>query len=172
MVKILVMESAKKLNFFPAKHGVSKYYSPRMILHQKNLDYAKHCQYAFGTYVQGHDEPTPSNTNAARTLDCIYLRYNDNHQGGHELLHLPTNAIITCRHVTPLPITPTVIKQVHTLAEHKNMPKSLKLSTRTGQLLYDSAWVAGVDYDDEAFDDQDYEEESQASEEEEAHEEE
>jgi hypothetical protein len=32
------------LNFFPAKNGFSQYYSPRMILHQQNLDYDKHCQ--------------------------------------------------------------------------------------------------------------------------------
>jgi hypothetical protein len=38
MTKILVMESAKKLNFFSAKNGISSYYSPRMILHQKNHD--------------------------------------------------------------------------------------------------------------------------------------
>jgi hypothetical protein len=36
MVKMLVSEAAKKLNFFPAKYEVSPYYSPRMILHQKN----------------------------------------------------------------------------------------------------------------------------------------
>ena len=88
MVKILVSDSAKKLNFFPAKHGISPYYSPCMILHQRNLDYNKHCRYAFGTYVQAHDEPAPSNTNAPHTLDCIYLHYNDNEQGGHDLLHL------------------------------------------------------------------------------------
>jgi hypothetical protein len=40
MIKILVTESAKKLNFFPAKNGISLYYSPRMTLHQRNLDYA------------------------------------------------------------------------------------------------------------------------------------
>jgi hypothetical protein len=39
MIKILVINSAKKLNFFPSKHGISKYYSPWMILHQRNLDY-------------------------------------------------------------------------------------------------------------------------------------
>jgi hypothetical protein len=31
MVKVLVDDSAKKLNFFPAKNGISQYYSPRMI---------------------------------------------------------------------------------------------------------------------------------------------
>jgi hypothetical protein len=44
LVKTLVTESAKKLNFFPAKNGISQYYSPRMILHERNLDYDKHCQ--------------------------------------------------------------------------------------------------------------------------------
>ncbi len=153
MVKLLVSESAKKLNFFPAKHGVSPYYSPRMILHQRHLDYAKHCQYAFGTYVQAHEEPSPSNTNAPRTLDCIYLRYNDNLQGGHQLLHLPTNSLITRRQVTPVPITPAIINQVHALATQEQMPKGLKLANRTGQLFYDTAWIAGVDYDEEAFED-------------------
>ncbi len=109
LVKMLVTESAKKLNFFPAKHGVSQFYSPRMMLHQRNLDYNRHCQYALGTYVQAHDEPQFSNTNAPRSLDCIYLRYNDNVQGGHELLHLPTNSMLTRRTITPVPITPAVI---------------------------------------------------------------
>ena len=47
MVETLVMESAKKLNFFPPKGGVSQYYSPRMLLHQKKLDYFKHCNHEF-----------------------------------------------------------------------------------------------------------------------------
>ena len=72
LVKMLVTESAKKLNFFPAKNGASANYSPRMILHQRNLDYNRHCQYALGTYVQAHEEPKHSNTNAPRSLDCIY----------------------------------------------------------------------------------------------------
>ena len=147
-------ESAKKLNFFPAKNGASQYYSPRMTLHQRNLDYARHCQYALGTYVQAHDEPKHSNTDAPRSLDCIYLRYNDNVQGGHELLHLPTNSIIRRRTVTPVPITPAIIKQVHTIAEQEDMPAGLKIKNRTGQVFYESEWIAGVDYDEEEFDDE------------------
>jgi hypothetical protein len=161
MIKILVTESAKKMNFFPAKNGISPYYSPRMILHQRNLDYARHCQYTFGTYVQAHEEPVFSNTNAPRSLDCIYLRYNDNVQGGHELLHLPTNSLITRRTITPLPLTPAIMNQVHALAVQENMSDGLKISNRTGQLFYDSAWIAGVHYDNEAFEDahdEDYEE--------------
>ena len=158
LVKYLVLEVSKKANFSPAKHGVSKYYSPRMILHQQSLDYSKHGQYSFGTYVQAHDEPQPSNTNAPRSLDCIYLRYNSNHQGGHELLHLPTNAVILRRHVTAIPITLSIIMQVHRIAERDGMPKGLKVHNRFGTLLYDSAWIAGVDYNEEQFDDDDYDE--------------
>jgi hypothetical protein len=91
MTKILVMDPAKKLNFFPAKQGISHYYSPRMILHQKNLDYSKNCKTIYGSFVQAHNKPNPKNNNLPRTLDYIYLRYTDSHQGGHELLHLPTN---------------------------------------------------------------------------------
>ena len=111
-----------------------------MILYQRNLDYALHCQYTVGTYVQAHEEPMFSNTIAPRSLlDCIYLRYNGIVQGGHELLHLSANSFITRCTLTPLPLTPEIINQVHALAVQKNMPTGLKISNRTGQLYYDSA---------------------------------
>ena len=60
-----------------------------------------------------------SNSSAPGGLDCIYQRYNDNdvQAGDHELLHLPTNSLNTRRTVTPLPLTPAIINQMHTLAE-------------------------------------------------------
>jgi hypothetical protein len=73
LVEYLVMELAKKLNFFPNKYGVSKVFSPRMIMHHENLDYERHCKYQIGEFVQAHEEPTHTNTNAPRSLDCIYL---------------------------------------------------------------------------------------------------
>jgi hypothetical protein len=149
MVQTIVTDSAKKLNFFPAQHGISPYYSPRMILHQRHLDYDKHCQIGFGTFVQALNEPNPSNTTASRSLDCIYLRYNDSHQGGHDLLHLQTNKLITRRKVFQLPISPGVIQQVHRLAQQDGQPEGLKITNKTGRLLYDQAWIAGVDYNEE-----------------------
>jgi hypothetical protein len=148
MIKFLAMESAKKLNFFPPKGGISPFYSPRMILHQENLDYNKHCSIPFGTYVQAHHEPTPTNTQHPRTLDCIYLRYNDNKQGGHELLDLRTGRTIKRRTVTPLPMTQNVIELVHEMATSEGMPDGLKIQTRSGIILYDSSCLAGVDYTD------------------------
>ena len=43
------------------------------------------------------------------------------------------------------------------------MPEGLKISNRTGHIFYDTAWIAGVDYDEEAFDDEfeeDYDDEA------------
>ena len=127
MVKYLVMESTKKLNFFPNKNGVSKHYSPRMIVHKENIDYNKQCVHVFGEYVLAHEEPIHKNTNAPRALDCIYLRPMHNAQGGHELLHLLTNKVIMRRKVTKIPITTSIIDQVHELARLDGMPKGLSL---------------------------------------------
>jgi hypothetical protein len=149
MVKILAMECAKKLNFFPSRGGVSSYYSPRMILHQQNLDYNKHCSIAFGTYVQAHHEPDPQNAQLPRTLDCIYLRYTDNDQGGHHLLDLRTGSTIKRQTVTPVPITNNIIELVHQMATNDEMKDGLKIATKSGQILYDSSWIAGVDYEED-----------------------
>ena len=65
MTKILVMDSAKKLNFFPVKNGISEYFSRRMLFHQRTLDYTEKCKFTFGTYVQVHNEPSPTNNLSA-----------------------------------------------------------------------------------------------------------
>jgi hypothetical protein len=153
------MESTKKLNFFPNKYGVSKVFSPHMIMHQENLDYERHCKYQIGEYVQAHEEPKHTNTNPPRSLDCIYLRPMDNAQGGHELLHLQTNKVVKQRNLTKIPITPSIIKQVHALAELEEMPKGLKITNRANQVIFNSAWIAGVDYNEDIFDDDDHNEE-------------
>ena len=61
------------MNLFPAKGGVSKYYSPKMIIKQTNVDYNKHIKIGFESYVQANQENNPSNTQEARTRDAIYL---------------------------------------------------------------------------------------------------
>jgi hypothetical protein len=119
MTKILVMESTQKLNFFPSNDGILEYYSPRMMLHQKTLDYKKNCKYSFGSYVQAHDKPNPLNTTAARTLDSIYLQYTDAHQGGHEILHLQIERVIMRKNITELPITKKVVNQVNCIAKQE-----------------------------------------------------
>jgi hypothetical protein len=119
-----------------------------MILHQQeNLDHSKHCKYALGMYVQAHEDHIITNRNDACSIDCLYLQYNNNVlQGGHELLHLNTNTVLTRRTITPpVPITPAIVRQVNTIATQKDVPVGLKIKNLTGQVFYDSAWVAGVD---------------------------
>ena len=168
LVKYLVSESTKKLNFFPNKNGVSKYYSPRMILHKENLDFKKHCKYVLGEYVQAYEDESIKNNNKPRTLDCLYLRPTGNHQGGYELLHLQTNRVITRHSIETVPITPSIIKQVHALATMDEMPQGLKIQTRTNVTLFDASWIAGVDYNQNFFEeeenDPDYEEETEQAE--------
>jgi len=49
---------------FTAKGGISKYYSPRIILGQWALDYKNECAISFGTYVQAQTNPKQTNSNA------------------------------------------------------------------------------------------------------------
>lgn len=48
MIKYMVSEAERKLNVFPNKYGISKYFSPRMILHQENLDFKKALSFFLG----------------------------------------------------------------------------------------------------------------------------
>ena len=110
-----------------------------MILHKENLDFDRHCKYVLGEYVQAHEDETIKNNNAPRSLDCLYLRPTANHQGGHELLHLQTNQPITRSVVTPVSITPSVIKMVHAIAKRDDMPSGLKIKNRANTLLFDTS---------------------------------
>jgi hypothetical protein len=80
----LVTTQAGKLILFPAKGGISPYYSPRTKLGLPPLDYDKHCAVPFGAYVQANHETNQTNSNAVQTIDAIYLQPALNMQGGHE----------------------------------------------------------------------------------------
>jgi hypothetical protein len=90
MIRYLAMVSTANLNLFPVKGGISPYYSPRMLIHHKTIDYGKHCVIPFGNYVQATHENNPKNSMRTRTLDAIYLRPTPNRQGGHEVMDLHT----------------------------------------------------------------------------------
>jgi hypothetical protein len=88
MLKFLSMVCTHQLNLFLAKGGVSAYLSPHVIMTGRNLDFTKHCQVPFGAHVQANQKNDPTNTQAPRTIDAIYLRPITNKQGGHELINL------------------------------------------------------------------------------------
>ena len=103
------MDVTDKLNLFPVKGGVSKYYSPKVILSQKPLDFEKHCKIPFGAYVQVNTENDPTNTPEMRMLDAIYLRPRSDLQEGHDVMDLNTGKKISRRQVVEIPITTNVI---------------------------------------------------------------
>jgi hypothetical protein len=71
------MESRKKVNLFSTNEWPISIFSPRMLIHQENLQYHKHYMIPFGTYIQAHKEPIKSNAQYPRTLDYVYLRHLD-----------------------------------------------------------------------------------------------
>ena len=56
--------------------------------------------------------------------------------------------VINQAHVTPLPVTPTIIQAVEAIAAAQGQ-KGLRIKTRRGGTLFDSSWTAGVEYDDD-----------------------
>ena len=151
MLRHLGMVAQQQLNLFPAKGGISEYLSPHMIMSKKNIDYNKHCQFTFGTYVQAIQENNPKNTQAPRTIDAIYLRLLKNTQGGHEVMNLATGAVITRHRVWEQPATEMVIKAVEQMAERQGI-ETLKLTGRHGTRLVPTTWTPGVDVNDDGND--------------------
>ena len=58
---------------------------------------------------------------------------------------------MNCRHLFKTPITKSIIAQVDTIAARDNMPQGLQIKNKTGITMHDSAWTAGVDYDDDDY---------------------
>jgi hypothetical protein len=147
LIRYLVTTQASQLNLFPAKGGISPYYSPRTILGLPVLDYNKHCTVPFGAYVQANHEMNQTNSNAARTIDAIYLHPAINMQGGHELYDFNSNRVITRARVTQIPVTDMVIKAIERIAKDQGF-KTLQFKNRKGAIFHDADWIAGVDYND------------------------
>ena len=91
----MVMETAVKLNYFPAKGGCLNYFSQRETIHHVKLDKKKHCSMPLLSYVLNCDEPTLTNTACACALDCLFLHTVHTKQGGYECYHIPTHQVIT-----------------------------------------------------------------------------
>ena len=74
ILKYMVIQTTAALNYFPSRYGISNYYSPRMILHKKILNYNNNCKHYTGEYVLAHDDSQIKNNMKSKALDCIYLR--------------------------------------------------------------------------------------------------
>ena len=149
MIDHLVKDCTWKINLFPVKGGVSSYYGPWTLITKKDVDYELHLKIPFGAYVQAYQENNPTNTNAPRTIDGIYLGPEINNvQGGHKVMNLVTGKLIHPMKVYPLPVTNFVINAVEAMAKEQKMT-TLKITGRNKHRIYPANWIAGVDYEDQ-----------------------
>jgi hypothetical protein len=148
MVVEMVHASVFWLNMFPASDGVSDVLSPRGIIVGLKLDYNKHCQLEFGSYVQVHEEH--DNSMESRTTGAIALRPTGNAQGGYYFLSLTSGRRLSRNRWTTLPMPQDVIDRVHVLARRSNANRDLTFAWRDGTAIADNA-----DEDDDD-DDSDY----------------
>ena len=85
MIKHLVIASTEKFNLFPAKYGISEYYSPETLVTRKVLDFEKHCQCEFGDYVQANECTDPRNDMRTRCIDGMHLCPAENGTGHYSM---------------------------------------------------------------------------------------
>ena len=109
MIRYLVMLCTDQLNYFPAKGGVSSYYSPRMIISQRNLNYDR------DSFVQVNENTT--NTPKPRMRDAIYLRKEPDSQNGHLVMSLDEKPkVLSRQRIVPMKASETVIRTVEAMA--------------------------------------------------------
>jgi hypothetical protein len=139
------------LNSFPANYGISDTLIPCAIIVGSRVDYAKHCQLEFGSYVQTHE--VYDNSMVTHTMGSIALHPTGNEQGGYFFLSLATGRVLNRNRWTALPMPAEVIDRVHVLARLNNCPIGLMFTDRAGVALID---VGLTDAPDDDSDDEDY----------------
>ncbi|CAJ1968087.1 unnamed protein product [Cylindrotheca closterium] len=143
----MAKQVAQTSNFYPAKGGISAYYSPHKILLRRQVDYSKEFVAELGLYVHGYGHDTRSD-HRSRTIEVIYLRPADNMQKGHKLYDLNTRKEVTRPQITVLPITDQVIKLVEAHATEEGVTDLQTYSRRNGEIILDADLLAGVDPDE------------------------
>src|SRR6056300_689233 len=131
----LIKHVTKVTNFYPAKGGISKHYSPHMIVKRKPVDFGKECVAEIGSYAQGFGHAT-YNSQRTRTI------------GGHYLLDLNTKKPVTRPYVKVLPITKQVIKLVEDMAHDEGVRDLRTYHWKNGEIILDGDLLAGVDPDE------------------------
>jgi len=159
MIRHLAMHVARTFNWLPVKGGVSKYYSPHMIINRRSLEWKRDFQKEFGSYVKPHKTYNPKNNNKPRALNGIYLGpVQDNDQGGSMIIDLSTGREITRSQVDEVVMTELVIKQVERMAEKQGFGDSLKFIGSKRRILVPDPDLSGVDmeFQLEEFNDENY----------------
>ena len=124
--------------------------SPRAIITGLHIDYKKHCQLQFGSYVQVHNQH--DNSLLPRTSGAIALHPTGNMQGTYYFLNLHSGKRIMRNRWTELPMPNEVIATVHQLAAACRKYKGIVFTDSNGNVLddhndpeSDNLEVTGVD---------------------------
>ena len=127
----MVNNCALWINIFPEKGAIPDV-SPRTLMTEIKLDYSKHCRLPFRSYVQVHDDPSPTNSSTARTVGAITLGTTGNLQGGYKFLNIRTGKKITRRNWTHLPMPSKVIERIKKIGSAQGQPKLITFQDRRG----------------------------------------
>ncbi len=115
----LVIKMAKQaifwLHSFPRVDGVSNHMSPREIMTGQRLDYAQHCRFEYGEYVQSHEQHDSSMTPC--TIGALAFWPTGNAQGTWCFMSLLTGQVLKWNHATQLPMPHEVIDTIHQMAQ-------------------------------------------------------
>ena len=103
MVIHLMYHAIMWINSSPTKTGVSDKYSSRELVTGRTMDYDRHCPVIWGEYVEGHINPTITNTMAERTFSGIYLGTMGNLQGTPKVFDIKTGTVKQPTKVTVFP---------------------------------------------------------------------
>jgi hypothetical protein len=131
--------------------------SPREIMTGQKLDYALHCRFEFGEYVQTHEEHDRSMT--PRTIGALALRPTGNAQGTWYFMSLSTGRVLKWNHATKLPMPHEVIDSMHCMARRQKANPGLVFGDSSNVLdpMDDSGDSSDFDddSDDESYADED-----------------
>ena len=68
MVRYLPLRITKNRSLSPKKGGISKYFSPHVLLKRQQIDFKKEFEFSYGEYVQAQVDLDPKNSNLPRRL--------------------------------------------------------------------------------------------------------
>jgi hypothetical protein len=136
------------LNAFPVKSRISVVYLLRELIVRWRLDYKKHCHVLPGTYCEVHDEPTPTNTMAWQTHECITLGPMGNLQGSIKFYCLTNGRVLNRCSFTPMPMPDWVIKRVDAIGEREGQGRTFWFLNRQKEPY---KWTDEVPEDDTDF---------------------
>ena len=98
---------------FPNEHGISRRLSPRDIVTGRRVEYKKHCQVLFGTYVQAVEDADITNNMKLWSRDYIALGPSGNLRGSQKVFCLNTGQGLKRRTIHEFPMPDRTVERMN-----------------------------------------------------------